>query len=990
MSFKIARLHASSVLFPRRLQLASVLLIAVGAVVSRGQQMPAFPGMAGMPGMPGMPGMAQVPGMQPALLSLPPLPPGAEMTFTPLAERPQTRLDAEEALREAQERARELTADLKTIGPMEKLPAVGSAEFIKLRADALAIMKRRFQESHGGLEADAVDVYKSHVTWAPDFSAKPRAIAPADSERARAASYSLAYAITHLDRPRFVLAYAAAIFALDPDSALGAENAASAILASGERLYPTEHDADNLRPYREDAAVVYRYALARSALDGKWTLRSLGILINLGNLYVDMKAPEKARPVLLNAHLFAPDSWDAALALASCYTMQGRPALAKAVLEDPRLSLPAINFAMARGSRNLTETLSATDLSPQSPEAEIEAVMQTLDAQEILTAADFVAELDQSERDRMRHFLDNLPVQGSYRAPEIDGLTQFSTVKSINQPSGIRALGDFGERLGSYAMVLYARMAQQSEDALARLGLGLQLNVDLNDLMAHPEKYRNTQVTGTVTGVDQLKARVAEMKKQALQARRELAAGKTDTLLKMGAATDPMVAIFGLKPHDFANPMDVMIQQYNASMLARKMHTYNAYFFAVNERLRESLTEIFQLHDLKRTSIREHEAAVMKVFQAERAAAARAGQDTNSASWRIREHNIHMRFVPQYNDAAEFAWKQATQTAATTYERKIRPRAERFYYDVFRHIALISDPAVRAKKNREFEQMLHYAVYQGLVNVATAFASYEYTEEWDCHCDVGSLLAQAEHEQKELDRIAEERRARENVEKLRFKAGRIPESSELYKRLDAYGTDLNIPFIPGLGGRISCARTTLTLGADFPGALSPKINYAFTEDAFTGATTHGGALEIGVKLKEGSVSTSATLNVKGSVSIDGKGQVSDYSVTGSSKVKLDVPNATLTLGGEIGYTPTGGLVSDVSAGAKVSLKGQFDTTAEFSVDASARRGSTYAAKAERNYNPFSSMYDKAANDLMDEQGLNTVFPVNTSLKKALWSGSYTQ
>ena len=35
------------------------------------------------------------------------------------------------------------------------------------------------------------------------------------------------------------------------------------------------------------------------------------------------------------------------------------------------------------------------------------------------------------------------------------------------------------------------------------------------------------------------------------------------------------------------------------------------------------------------------------------------------------------------------------------------------------------------------------------------------------------------------------------------------------------------------------------VGAEFPGAYGPKVNYTFTENAFTGATTHGGGIEIG-------------------------------------------------------------------------------------------------------------------------------------------------
>ncbi len=314
-----------------------------------------------------------------------------------------------------------------TIVPVESLPAVGSPDFLKLRADALAILTRRYQESRAALEVDAIGEFAVHVTWTPDFSALPRTLSPVDRERAREASDSVAYAITHLDRPRFVVAYAAAIFALNPDGALEAENAASAILTSGERLYRTD-EAPKLTACRDDAAVVYRYALACSVVDHKWTLRSLGILINLGNLYIDMQSPERARPVLFAARAFAPDSIDAALALASCYMIQGRPELARAALEEKSIKRSALYSTAAKGSLQLDAVRSSGDLTPNSPDEDFEAALKSFEDKETMTAADFVAQIDPNERNRMRRFVDDLPVQGSYRAPGIQELTQFSTL----------------------------------------------------------------------------------------------------------------------------------------------------------------------------------------------------------------------------------------------------------------------------------------------------------------------------------------------------------------------------------------------------------------------------------------------------------------------------------------------------------------------------------------------------------------------------------
>ena len=957
-----------------------IFLSAQAAATGYGQRGPIAGDLSGIVA-PGVRGSKKA-----GFMTLPPLP-GGEMTFTPMQASAQPAVDPVESARQAQQRAQDLANDLRAIGPLENLPATGSAEFGKLRTAALAIMQRRFQASRETLEADTATDFAANVTWVPDFSAAPRTIAPADRDRARTASYPVAYAITFLDRPRFVLAYAAAVFALNPDGDVEAENAASAILACGERTYPTQSDAARLAPFREDAALVYRYALACSVIDGKWTLRSAGILINLGNLYVDMKSPERARPVLLAAHTYTPDSWDAALAFASCYMLQNQPDLARAMLENKALARPALYATATRGAAAMDETRNAPDLSPDSPDEAFETVLQKFAQQEILTAADFVDEIDQSTRIRMRHFVDDLPVQGSYRAPDIHELTQFSTVQSINRPLGIRALGDFAERLGGYSMFMIGSMLNRQADALAKMGLNVQMDVDLNDLLAHPEKYKDRKINATVTGVEALKARVEGMKRRAEQGRRDLASGNTAAIIQAATSSGSSAPIYALKPYDFANPMDVMIQQYNASVLGRKIHAYNASFFAVNSRTRTLLGEIVEQHAHRQNAIRQAEDVELDGFIKRKAEAEAAGQDVNTAQWKLLEHHIHTSYMPRYNAEADIAWKEATLVAAKAYTDKIKPRAERFYYDVFRHIALISDPAVREKKNRDFQQMLHFAVYQGLANVLGAFGSGSYVEEWDCHCDVGALEAQAEEEQRALDQIDNERSARQQQDRLRFESGEIPASSPLFKKLDEYGTDLDIPFLTFLTGRISCARTNLTLTAKLPTALSPKGTYTFSESAFTGATTYGGSVEVSVKAKEGPVSVGATLNLRGGIALDGHGAVTDYSVTGASNVTVGAGPFTTSIGGEIGYTPQGGITSDVSSGVKASFSDTYGRSGEVSVDASARRGSTLSAEAEQNFNPYSDEINGFLKDVMGP--LREFFPVDTSIKQEIWSGKFT-
>ncbi len=187
---------------------------------------------------------------------------------------------------------------------------------------------------------------------------------------------------------------------------------------------------------------------------------------------------------------------------------------------------------------------------------------------------------------------------------------------------------------------------------------------------------------------------------------------------------------------------------------------------------------------------------------------------------------------------------------------------------------------------------------------------------------------------------------------------------------------------------ISCARSTFTLAAELPTALSPKVTYIFTESAFTGATTHAAGLEISVKAKDGSVKTAATLNVQGSISLTGQGTLTNYSVTGASTVNVSLGPVSGRIGAEIGYTKKGGLTTDVSGGLTAVLEGEYGRSTEVKIETSARRGSTLSVKAEQNLNPYSDEVDSFLEDVSKEF-VGDKFPFSTGVTKELWSGKFS-
>lgn len=270
-------------------------------------------------------------------------------------------------------------------------------------------------------------------------------------------------------------------------------------------------------------------------------------------------------------------------------------------------------------------------------------------------------------------------------------------------------------------------------------------------------------------------------------------------------------------------------------------------------------------------------------------------------------------------------------------------------------------------------------MYQALVSVLRAFASFHYIEDWECGCDLENIREQYEKEKKLREEAENERIARNKGEKKRFDSGEIPESSALFKKLDEYGTNLDIPSIPFMTGRISAAMTVLVLKADLLAVGSPKGEYAFTESGTSGASTHSGSLEIGINRDLGnSMEAGATISVGGTIAVDGAGVITDYTATGSARISVEAGNISVGVGGDIQVGPDGQVSYDTGVSATGSLGTAIGGT-EVSVESTIQRGNSLSATVEANLNPFSGKVDEISDNQID-----------TSRKKTLWDGKFSQ
>jgi tetratricopeptide (TPR) repeat protein len=253
-------------------------------------------------------------------------------------------------------------------------------------------------------------------------------------------------------RPYFILALASAVFALDPKSTANANNFAAAIITAGEYLYSIAANAAALASYQKDAESGFLYAMAISMQNEAWTDESLTPIINLGNLYIDMGKLEEARSLFQAARKISPYSWDAALGMAAYFQATGQPEQARVILSDDALDRPAIFAAMRRSQKSLGKSNRFADVPPESADSVYEEGIKAMAAEPVATAADFMAQLDQNERNKMRYFIEHLPPQGSFIVPSIRELTQYASLQAISSPQGIGALEDFNDRLKLYSL----------------------------------------------------------------------------------------------------------------------------------------------------------------------------------------------------------------------------------------------------------------------------------------------------------------------------------------------------------------------------------------------------------------------------------------------------------------------------------------------------------------------------------------------------------
>jgi hypothetical protein len=897
--------------------------------------------------------------MTQGLISIPPVP---EQASTPPAAAP-TAMSPFGSGRTAQQRSAALIA---VNAELDRMPYIlPKKENAPSKSDILNLASARNAAARKNFLPDELSNYSRAVTWIPRFDG----VSP-DAKKARGFSLIVSSATNYFNRPQLMIALATAVFALDPASTAAANNLASAIVTAGERLYPKPLQAIDLALYRKDAETCFLYALANSMKGDAWTDESLTSLINLGYLYIDTNRPEEARSLFQTARKQSPFSWDAAKGLAAYFHAINKPAKAVAILEDDNLDKPQSIMVAKKHAKALEKK--NDDVPLDSPEQVYQDRLAAVNSEPIATAADFLSQIDQSTRNKMRYFVENLPVKGSFTAPPINKLTQYASLRTIWGPQGLSAMKDFMERLQVYSMSSFASNADEQLKMLSRLGINLKTGIDLNDVAKNPQKYKN-QKTRPKVKVDTsgLKAKLDAMKKQADIAKRDLTTRKTDSSMELAAMADPFFAIAKMDPEEWADPMNVVIQKHNFAVLNRKFNLYNGYLHSILKKRRMQFTEIAENYQRKIS-------AAEKIEEEDLAKIPNDG----SAERALQRHGVHVTYLNACNAAAEQAFGSATNIVTTAYVQKIKPNAEAFYYDVFRHVALISDPDVRSQKDAELRRAIYSALVNALQLVGAAHGSFKYHPEWECGCNVQDLQRKREAELKAREEEENARIMRNKAAKLAFDSGEIPESSPLFKKLDSMGSKVDLGFI---SWNVSCARTVVNFKLDVPLVPgSPKIWASQEISEFTGAGKYDQGLKVSVKAGEG---VKAYFSLSSSVSTSGEGVVKDYSVTAATGLSVSSRGTTVNVGGQMTFGPGGEVRdSDFSAGVSRDFSNDMGTEGSMSFEASTKRGCSMSGNVEHTLTSAQEFIDESKTKAVGKDAAKLI-PTDF-FKKELWSGKY--
>ncbi|HYE82505.1 MAG TPA: hypothetical protein VEG39_10130 [Clostridia bacterium] len=701
------------------------------------------------------------------------------------------------------------------------------------------------------------------INWKPDFKGKAQ-------NPAKASQYltSSAYMTAFTDLKGIYLPLNTAIFTLDTGNATIADNLASSIAAYtedtvkkplGEALVVNTES----KTFANDAAAVYEYALALKLVQPVIDISALPLLLNYGYISIDRGKLDSAKAVLEAAYNLAPGHMPAIEGMAAYWLAKGDKAKAKELLEGANLSV------MGRNLKKMKEDVTEEKVPQVYPGESHEVAQNKLRDQDSLQpvlATDFYQHLDPEGAQAARRFVSSLQNSIQYTAPDYNYLSQYSTLKNFRSQGGISAHEAFEAEL----MALEEKVDAKRMD-----------EVDMSELEQLFEQFDNDPNSNP----EQIAAMIAQS--------------------SFTSMVSPELLVISMDPDGYVNPTDIIAQQYNVLELKRKWGSYVTYFATQFGELMEVIVPASG--DLANKMIPLEEAMYREMDELSREHTESHKKSGECDACTIKMHKIHTTYDPQLNRLAETAWMDVTNFVSARYTQRIKPNLEAMYVECMKNIMLISDPAVRAKVEENLKTDIEEFIVVALQHVEQAYSIYIRAYPYECDCNEAEVEAAIECQRKEEEAAEAQRITMHMRAKQAFKAGEIPENSQLYQKLDKYSSSYNVMFTKI---KMHPLKTEVAMEVNIPGT-NTGISGKMVENHIRNTTAYSGGITVGVGSADtagGSIGASASVSLKGEMTVEGKGNVVSADIAGSAQGTVSV----------LGTEASGTYEASVQRGCKLS------------------------------------------------------------------------
>lgn len=297
--------------------------------------------------------------------------------------------------------------------------------------DILRIAEKYYQKTIAGVEKK--DEFSRVINFTPDFSGSKT-----DAEKARLLSADAVHLITYTNARNMYVSFSAAVFSLNPQSAVCANNLASAIAVYNDEMIASGKATEEAY---QDAIQVYMYALQKSKKDGNFTADSLNILVSLGNLYLDTNRFQQANAAFRTAYEIDAGCSSAKIGLMNYNLAKGdRTAASK---YENGLNYPLIAQEVFNFEKELPEIMRQPALDASASEGKLEDMIIKNSSVPVISVWDFFRTIAPKNYNNVKLVLNDTIGKMQLKTPELTIITQYSGLQSISSPAGQYALSSY-------------------------------------------------------------------------------------------------------------------------------------------------------------------------------------------------------------------------------------------------------------------------------------------------------------------------------------------------------------------------------------------------------------------------------------------------------------------------------------------------------------------------------------------------------------------